>query len=390
MFDAHQVDGQQLTLLQNGAAYFPKLCADIDAAQSFIYLETYIFAADEAGLIVSQALQCAALRGVSVRLLMDGFGSAYLPASWLDELYAAGVQVQWFRREIYRFKLRRHRLRRLHRKLVVLDGEVAYIGGINIIADATGNGAGNMPRLDFAVRVQGAVAGEIYSVMRRLWSAVSWAGQNTRGKRLERFMVDADKKYNSLSIKLLLRDNLRHRRDIERAYLIAISTAKHEVVIANAYFMPGRIFRRALIQAAQRGVRVVLLLQGKVEHRLLHYATHALYAQLLAAGVEIYEYQASLLHAKVAVVDGKWATVGSSNIDPFSLLLAREANLVVLDEGFAATLRGNLFAAITQDAQRIEANHWRRQVWGARLVARLSYAVVRLMIGVLGYGKRVV
>lgn len=390
MSDSHQVDGQQLTLLQNGAAYFPQLCADIDAAQSFIYLETYIFSADEAGRIVSQALQRAALRGVVVRVLMDGFGSADLPSSWLDELRDAGVQVQWFRREIYRFKLRRHRLRRLHRKLVVLDGEVAYIGGINIIADATGNGGGNTPRLDFAVRVQGAVAGDIHSVMRRLWSAVSWAGQHMRGKRIERFIVEAAKKDKLLNINLLLRDNLRHRRDIERAYLTAISTAQHEVVIANAYFLPGRIFRRTLIQAAKRGVRVVLLLQGKVELRLLHYATHALYTQLLAAGVEIYEYQAGFLHAKVAVVDGCWATVGSSNIDPFSLLLAREANLVVLDEGFSAALRGNLFAAIAQDAQRIETGHWRRQGRGARLVARLSYAVVRLMIGVLGYGKRVV
>jgi cardiolipin synthase len=128
-------------------------------------------------------------------------------------------------------------------------------------------------------------------------------------------------------------------------------------------------------------------LQGKVEYRLQHYATQALYEHLLAAGIEIYEYQASFLHAKVAVVDGHWATVGSSNIDPFSLLLAREANLVVSDAGFAEELRGKLLDAIAQDAHRIEPLHWSHLGWGARLIARISYAVIRMLVGVIGYGK---
>ncbi len=382
----HQVNGNQLRLLQNGAAYFPQLCMDIDACQSFIYLETYIFAADESGRMVSDALQRAARRDVVVRVLMDGFGSADFPPHWLAQLQEAGVQVQWFRREISPFtwqRNRKRRLLRLHRKLVVLDGELAFIGGINIIDDAKHNDA--VPRFDFAVRVQGSVAGEIYAVMRRLWAAVSWA--NDRGKRIERFMMGNGRRSMLPNIKVFLRDNLRHRRDIERAYLKAIAGAKREVVIANAYFLPGLGFRRALMQAAERGVRVVLLLQGRVEYRLLHYATHALYAELLAAGIEIYEYQPSYLHAKVAVVDSLWVTVGSSNIDPFSLLLAREANLVVSDAGFAAELRGKLFAAISQDAVKINPAHWNRASRGRHIVARLSYAAVRMIIGVLGYGK---
>jgi len=155
---------------------------------------------------------------------------------------------------------------------------------------------------------------------------------------------------------MVLRDNLRHRHDIEGAYLQAIAGAQREIIIANAYFLPGRDFRLALIQAVQRGVRVMLLLQGKVEYRVQHYATHALYDQLLAADVEIYEYQPSYLHSKVAVVDGQWATVGSSNIDPFSLLLALEANLAVQDAGFAGELRASLLSAITNDA--IRAGDW--------------------------------
>ncbi|MDD4928163.1 MAG: cardiolipin synthase ClsB [Gallionella sp.] len=388
MTDTHQVDGNALTLLQNGAAYFPQLCADMDGARDFISLETYIFATDSAARQVSDALQRAALRGVVVRVLLDGFGSGGLPSVWLDELRLAGVQVHLFRHELYRFKLRRYRLRRLHRKLVVIDDRIAFIGGINIIDDATLNGDFAAPRFDFAVRVEGSVAGALHLVMRRLWSAVSWASLS--GKRVERFSMSAPGPAILPNIRILLRANLRHRRDIERAYLKAIAGAQREVVIANAYFLPGRIFRRALIQAARRGVRVVLLLQGRVELRLLHYASHALYEQLLAAGVEIYEYQACFLHAKVAVVDGQWGTVGSSNIDPFSLLLALEANLVVTDAGFATELRTRLFAAIAQDALRIEPEHWSRMGRGARLLARFSYAAVRMMIGVLGYGKRVV
>jgi cardiolipin synthase len=332
--------------------------------------------------MVSQALQRAALRGVGVRVLLDGYGSSGLPQSWIDELKTAGVQLHFFRREIYRFKLKRHRLRRLHRKLVVLDGDLAYIGGINIIADTTENGG--VSRFDFAVRVKGRVAGEIHAVMRRQWSAVLWAG----GNRVERFFLS--RRARQADIGLLLRDNWRHRRDIERAYLYAIAAAKNEVIIANAYFLPGRIFRRSLVQAVERGVRVVLLLQGRVEHRLLHYATHALYDQLLSAGVEIYEYQASFLHAKVAVVDGVWATVGSSNIDPFSLLLAKEANLLVSDAGFAIDLRDKLIAAITLHSRRIESRHWRDQGVWRHWLAMLSYALVRMAVGVLGYDKRVI
>ena len=392
MTSVHQVDNNQLMLLQNGAAYFPQLCADIDTAQHSIYLETYIFAADETGRMVADALRLAAARGVVVRVLLDGYGSAELPPPWLDELLAAKVEVQWFRREISPFTLRRsrmRRLRRLHRKLAVMDGEVAFVAGINIINDVSVHDAFSFPRLDYAVRVQGVVAGEIHATMRRLWGVVSWANLRQRGKEIQRFVLERAKQAVAPGITLVLRDNLRHRHDIEDAYRMAFDGAQREIIIANAYFLPGRIFRLALIQAAQRGVRVVLLLQGRVEYRVQHYATHALYDQLLATGVEIYEYQPSYLHAKVAVVDGQWATVGSSNIDPFSLLLAREANLVVQDAGFAGELRASLLAAIADDAIRVGDGYGVRRSWRDRLVARISYGIVLLLIGLLGYDKSI-
>ncbi len=382
----HRVSGNELTLLQNGAAFFPQLCADIDAARHSVYLETYIFAADETGQMVGEALLRAAERGVTVRVLLDGFGSADLPGAFVDNLRKFGVEVQWFRREISPFTLSRsrmRRLRRMHRKMVVIDGEVAFVGGINVINDIPAKLDFDAPRLDFAVRIRGELVGEVHAAMQRLWEMVSWVAFRRHIKE-QGWRLHGIKPHHDSNVQLVLRDNVRHRRDIERAYLKAIAGAKSEIIIANAYFLPGRLFRRALVHAAQRGVRVVLLLQGKVEYRLQHYATLALYGRLLHAGVEIYEYHASYLHAKVAVVDGEWATVGSFNIDPFSLLLAREANLVVRDRDFAGALRSSLLTAIERDGLRVELA---RGNLFTRMLARMSYGLVRFIIGVSGISK---
>lgn len=383
----HRVSDNELTLLQNGVAFFPRLCADIDTAKHSVYLESYIFASDEVGHKVGLALQQAAERGVAVRVLLDGFGSAELPASFVDNLRKSGVEVQWFRREISPFTLRRsrmRRLRRMHRKLAVMDGEVAFVGGINIIHDIPAKLDFDAPRMDYAVRIQGELAGEVQAVMQRLWEMVSWAAFRKRVKE-EGWRLYRVKQRPDSNVKLVLRDNVRHRRDIERTYLKAIAGSKHEVVIANAYFLPGRLFLRSLIHAARRGVRVVVVVQGKVEYRLQHYATLALYGRLLDAGVEIYEYHASYLHAKVAVIDGEWATVGSFNIDPFSLLLAREANLAVNDAGFAGDLRGSLMDSIKRDGRRVNLA---RPNPATRFLSLMSYGLIRFIIGVLGLSKR--
>lgn len=382
MSSAHQVDGHTLTLLHNGGEYFPRLISAIDGAAHSVYLEAYIFAADATGRFVSEALQGAAGRGVRTHLLLDGFGCADLPLAWVEELRAAGVEVLWFRPEIARFKLRRHRLRRLHRKLAVVDGRIAFVGGINIIDDMAGVEL-EAPRMDYAVEVRGDTVGRIHAAMRRLWLLVSWTNFHRRREHARFQFAPAPSK----EVAFLLCDNLRHRRDIEQAYLKAIAGAQREIIIANAYFLPGRHFRRALLQAAQRGVRVVLLLQGRVEYRLQHYAMLALYDELLGAGVEINEYHASFLHAKVAVVDGHWATVGSFNIDPFSLWLGREANMVVRDAGFAESLRANLLQEMGQGAHPVAHAAWRKQGMWAHLLARASYAAVLFLTSVFGYAR---
>ncbi|MBK6632610.1 MAG: cardiolipin synthase ClsB [Betaproteobacteria bacterium] len=378
--------GNAITLLETGSVYFPALLAAIDAAQREFLLETYIFEADTTGRMVAAALCRAAQRGVTVRVLVDGFGAPDFAGSLRPLLEAAGVQVLIYRPEIARFRLRRHRLRRLHRKLAVADGRAAFVGGINIIDDL-GALHPETPRYDYAVRIEGPLLAPIHASVRQLWGLVAWAGFRRRLRQPPAAATVAEPR-GTMRAAFLVRDNLRHRRDIEEAYLEAIEKAREEIILANAYFLPGLRFRRALMEAAGRGVRIIVLLQGRVEYALQHYATQALYGALLEGGVRIFEYHRSFLHAKVAVVDGSWATVGSSNIDPFSLLLAREANIAVSDPVFATELRASLDAAMQAGARELRREDWRRKSWLHRLTSWMAYGVVRLMIGIAGYGGR--
>ncbi len=378
------VPNNQITLLQNGEAYFPTIEAALDRAVHEIYVETYIFENDNTGRRIAEALRRAAFRGVKTYVLIDGFGSNSLPKTMVDDLKAAGVRVLKFRPKISPWTLRRQRLRRLHRKIVVVDQKIAFVGGINIIDDMDMPGQ-TAPRYDYAVSVEGPMVEEIHASTRRVWSRVA------RPRSLRDWSRDSERQSSStepsgsMRSAFLVRDNIRHRRDIENAYLQAIKQSQFEIILANAYFLPGLNFRHALLDAVGRGVRVILLLQGRVEYRLLYYATHALYGNFLDAGMEIYEYHKSLMHAKVAVIDEHWATVGSSNLDPFSLLLALEANVVVDDENFAKKLKNSLEQAIKMGARRILQNNWRTQPIRLRLASWLCYGLMRFMIGMAGY-----
>ena len=378
--------GNSITLLCNGTEFFPALLQAIDEAEHEIHLQTYIFEADVVGRSIAAGLKRAVARGVSVCLLLDGFGSKSLSAELQHELEQAGVQVLFYRPKISPWSLKRNRLRRLHRKVAVIDGRIGFVGGINIIDDLNTPGH-TPPRVDYAVSVQGPLTAVIRASVRRLWRRVAWA----RLRRVEVDKLGRRLRHNTAGdmwAGYVVRDNLLHRRDIENAYLAAIESARNEVVIANAYFLPGVHFRRTLLAARRRGVRVVLLLQGRVEYLLLDYATRSLYDQFLAAGIEIYEYHASFMHSKVAVVDRLWATVGSSNIDPFSLLLSREANVMVEDAAFASQLRQAIEDDIQFGAHRVTRVDWRRAPRIRRLFARLTYGLVRFMLGLLGYPDR--
>lgn len=380
------IGGNRITLLRNGAEYFPALEAAIDGARQEVHFETYIFEHDATGIRIAAALKRAARRNVAVHLLLDGFGSHALPQQVIQDMLDAGVQVLIYGKKISPFGLQRQRLRRMHRKLVVVDANIAFVGGLNIIDDLH-NPEPLPPRFDYAVSVEGPLLTEIHAAARHLWELLAWAHFNRRWvSQLKLHPTGEPHPYGSQRAAFVMRDNLRHRRDIEQAYLYAIAHARSEIIIANAYFLPGGNFRRALGAAARRGVRVVLLLQGRVEYRLQHYATHALYGSLLDAGIEIYEYHKSYLHAKVAVIDRHWATVGSSNIDPFSLLLAREANVVVDDGTFATELQRSLEQAMAEGSTPVLRENWKAQPWLSRALSWTSYYIVRILQGMAGYG----
>ena len=375
-------------LLCCGAEYFSALITAIQAATDEIHLETYIFADDVMGQKIAQTLIDAASRGVSVHVVYDGFGSS----SWIggidQQLRAGGVQVAVYRPERGWQLLRRSRLRRMHRKITVIDGSIAFVGGINVIDDLNMSEP-RSPRFDFAVSLRGPLVALIEEATDKLWRRLH---RLRLSDALDAALPDDTPTItapvaDARSAWFAVRDNISHRRDIEQEYLIAIGEAKTEVMLANAYFVPGRRFRRALIDAAERGVKIRLLLQGRQEYWLQHFATRAVYGTLLAAGVEIHDYERSFLHAKVAVVDSRWATVGSSNIDPFSLLLAREANVFVDDTAFASELKQQLEAAIAADSRPVLPAHWENRSWWNRTLTWVAYGVARAMLGVMGYGR---
>jgi len=377
--------GNRITLLRDGAQYFPALVQAIDGAEREIWLETYIFADDVTGRLIAASLSRAAVRGVRVRVLVDGWGAKlYLTPTLQRDMTESGIELMKYRPEVAPWQFRSHRLRRLHRKLCQIDGRIAFVGGINVIDDMN-TPHQKPPRADFAVVVEGPLLPAIEYTMQRVWALVQLVQTGASEVPLfpERRTVAP---VGTQTAKFVARDNLRHRRDIEHAYLAAIRTAKSEIIIANSYFFPGIRFRRALVGAAQRGVKVTLLLQAKVEYLLLHFASRALYGQLLQAGVIIQEYHRSMLHAKVAVIDDHWATVGSSNIDPYSLLMAREANVFVRDRGFSDELKHQLDEMISGGSRQVAADDWRLRPRIYKVAIWISYGIVRVAMGFLGYG----
>lgn len=404
----------RVRLLQGGDELFPAMCEAIGRAQRDVWLATYIFHTDEAGWLLCEALACAARRGVRVRVVVDGFGSlAALPRlrQWLEP---AGVALEVFRPLEHWWQwLEPAQLRRLHLKLCAVDDTEAFVGGINIMDDRNDlrHGRSAQPRLDFAVGLRGPVVGQVVPVLRQVWDrSRRWRDLRERVERQLRDLEhrlglggapalaqrapgagahdtpeSGDERLPGVLAALVVRDNFLRRRAIERSYVEAISRAQREVDLVTPYFYPGRLFRRSLMRAAARGVRVRLLLQGKLDYRFAGLAARVLYDELLAAGVEIHEYAAAFLHGKAARVDDSWASVGSSNIDPLSLLLNLEANVVVVDPGFNRQL-GLAFEGALARSQRITSPPLG---WGWRLLGRgLVGWVARTYLRLAGLRQR--
>jgi cardiolipin synthase len=399
-------DGHQIKLLKGAAAFFPALIQAIDAARSHVHLETYIFDFHGDAALVAAALERAGQRGLRVWVVVDGVGTPSLGQEWRVRFDNAGIEWRVYSPLGALGLLIPNRWRRLHRKLCVIDGHLAFCGGINILDDwyDPQHGALQSPRLDFAVCATGALVQQVQETANQLW----WRMQAVRHVRQQNFpeayssfkaaglhmpwLEDGIKAQGTAWVAragLLLRDNVMHRGQIEKAYCRAIAKARHDVLIANAYFLPGRKLRQALVLAAQRGVRVRLLLQGRYEYFMQYHAARPVYRQLLEAGIEIYEYSQSFLHAKVAVMDAHhehpWATVGSSNLDPFSLLLAREANVVVADAYFAKQLQTALEVAIEDESERILPTGLLARSQVHRALDWVAFGLMRFAIWLTGH-----
>lgn len=370
--------GNRARLLENGEEFFPAVFSAIAAARSEVLIETFILFDDDVGRELRAALIAAAQRGVRVVITVDGYGSPDLSDDFVVAMTAAGVDFRYFDPRPRLLGYRTNALRRLHRKIVVVDGQQAFIGGINFSLEHLER-YGPRAKQDYAVEIKGAVAEHARALVlallddRRLPRSRPWwrsrAGDPPAGGS-----ADA-----GIAAKLVWRDNEHHRDDIEIHYRWAIRKARREILIANAYFFPGYRLVRELRRAARRGVRVQLILQGRSDQPVASWGARSLYAQLMRAGVQIYEYCRRPLHGKVAVVDGRWSTIGSSNLDPSSLSLNLEANLVFDDRTLAADLRQRLQVLLDQHCEHVNPEQPPPQPLWRQVAGYLVFHLIRLV-----------
>lgn len=338
------IPGNRFVLLENGEGFYPRVFNAIDEAEREVLIETFIWFDDQVGQALRNALIRAAKRGVDVHVLIDGWGSPDMSLSFTQPMLDAGVRLRSFEPARRLFGARINMLGRMHRKLAVIDGLRAFVGGINYAKDHLVE-VDPMSKQDFAVEVEGPLVGQIHAFCR----ASLQAAQPARRVWMQRWMAiralrrnEPDPVPGGAVAAFVTRDNSGNPTDIERQYRAAIRSAKRHIVIANAYFFPGYRLLRDLRRAAHRGVQVDLILQGQPDMPWVQRATMLLYELMLRSGVHIHEFVERPLHAKVAVIDDEWATVGSSNLDPTSLSLNLEANVMVRNEDFALDLHQKL------------------------------------------------
>ncbi|MCE4072394.1 MULTISPECIES: cardiolipin synthase ClsB [Pseudomonas] len=368
-------NGNRVELLINGEDFFPSVFRAIEQARHEVLLETFILRDDKVGRALRQVLIDAAGRGVRVEVIADGYGTPDLDASYLGGLLDAGVRLHLFDPQPLLLGIRTNLFRRLHRKHVVVDGALAFVGGINFCADHLAD-FGPMAKQDYAVRIEGP---GVEDVRRACLELLSQYGDIPAADAVHPGGV-AGRCRTCLAI----RDNLYRRTEIEQHYLRAIGQAKERLLIANAYFFPGYRLLRALRDAARRGVRVRLILQGLPDMPLVRLCSKLLYDTLLRDGVEIHEYCDRPLHGKVAVADRRWATVGSSNLDPLSLSLNLEGNLMIEDGDFCAGLDDHLEQLANQSCRRVTRQYARRGYWWRAPLVFASFHFLRHFPAIAG------
>ncbi|MFZ6798696.1 phospholipase D-like domain-containing protein [Undibacterium sp. Di24W] len=377
--------GNHLQLHYTGEAFFPALLSAIDQAREEIYLETYIFAHDQSSKEIEVALIKAAAREVRVQVIIDWVGSGRDASMKLQARFAQnGVSCRvfniWFRRGLVR----------THRKLCVVDRETAFIGGINIVDDLLTNDIPPrqlpFPRWDFAIQAQGSCVSTIHKELTAEWlklGKIPLLNRLRLARELRRTTTIRGTDGSAAAV--VFRDNLRHRFSIQSAYLRALGRAKTKAYFANPYFAPGRRLRNGLINAAKRGVDVRLLL-GVGEFDLQDLVAQSYYPRLLMHGIRIYEYHRTQMHAKVAVIDGQWSTVGSSNFDGLSLFLNHEANILINDSVLGSKLEQHLMKGF-EEAVEITADTVAKQSFFRQMKNRFAYMLYRWVLQLATLGQ---
>jgi cardiolipin synthase len=374
----------RVKLVRGGKPYFDLLLDLINKATESIHLQTYIFDDDETGIMVADALKAAAKRNVSVYLLADGYASQVMSDKFIADLQNAGVHFRFF--EPF-FKSRQFFFgRRLHHKIFVSDARFALTGGINIT-----NRYNDMPQkvawLDFALFMEGDLAKDLCVLCWKSWNNFpqKMGLTSCEGKEFN-YVFKAEE----LS-KLRMRRNdwIRRKNEISETYVHMFRYAKSHIIIMCSYFLPGKAIRRLLKNAAKRGVKIQVITAGTSDVILSKYAERWLYDWMLRNKIKLYEYQPTVLHAKVAVCDSDWLTIGSYNINNLSAYASIELNIEVHNSQIAEEMEMLLQATIENDCIAITENqHKKTSNIFKQFIRWCSYEIIRLILYLITFNLK--
>ncbi len=365
----------QVELIRGGRAYFESLVRLLDEATHSIHFQMYILDEDETGGQVLEHLCQAAERGVSVYMLVDGYASVHLSKKRIRDIRGRGVHFRWFEPLLRSTKF--YFGRRLHQKVCVADASKALVGGVNV-SNRYNDLPGQTAWLDWAVLVEGEAAERLYQVCLELWNKAGWG----KSKPVQ-FRLPSHRKPlpdETCLVRVRRQDWVRFRTEISASYLRMMQDAKKEVYMLSSYFLPGRQLRKAMEAAVKRGVQIHVIAAGKSDVLMAKQAERYLYRWLLKNQIALYEYQSNILHGKVSCADGKWATVGSFNINFISAYASIELNLEILNETFAATIKQELLEVIEKESIAVtESESQQKYGWAARAWQKTCYTSIRLL-----------
>ncbi len=366
--------GHQVVLLQSGEPFFATVEKIIDEAKYYIHFQAYLIDEDETGIRIIKSLIRAAKRGVRTYLLLDAFGTKYLSNELINSIEESGILFRFFSPTFitkgFQLSLR------LHSKVVMADGEVAIIGGMNFANRYHGT-KGKKTWLDFAVMIKGPECARTLDILRRLWNKTFIPMEEKSYESVDQPVSYPD----NIKLRVLQNNWYRNKIEISKSYRSAVRSAREKMMIFASYFLPGRNERKLLRSASMRGVDITIVLSAESDAPVFKRATGFLYDFILRNNIKIYEYLPSNLHAKVATVDGKWSTIGSYNLNHVSDYASIEINVAILDEGFTLQFEELLRKIIRDDCRQITVEEYkRRNTWFSVISGWLSYQMIRLLM----------